>query len=306
MRGFPGLLRQALERRLSFRGSDTARLFAGAADGMAGVHVDRYGPGIAIYAEEAAGLAGEVLRQTAPWGVRAVYAKASGDDPALRDSRPAAGEPLPESFLVAEGDLRFEVRMYDGYSTGLFLDQRANRAGLAGNARGLEVLNLFAYTCAFSVALARAGATTTNVDLSARYLDWGRRNFAHNGIDASPHRFLRRDARDFLDQARRKGLRYDLVIVDPPTFSAGNRRQGVPPWAAEREYGGLVAGAAPLLRRGGSIFASTNAGDLCAPGRLEREVVAALGREPRWLALPPPPADLGGETGRLACLWFTP
>src|SRR5205823_5213751 len=85
--------------------------------------------------------------------------------------------------------------------------------------RGAEppaVLNTFAYTCAFSVAAAAAGASTASVDVSPRYLDWGKRNFTHNGLDPAPHRFARMDTFEFLGYAKRKQLAFDLIILDPP------------------------------------------------------------------------------------------
>jgi 23S rRNA G2069 N7-methylase RlmK/C1962 C5-methylase RlmI len=138
--------------------------------------------------------------------------------PSVTDAAPAAGEPLPEAVLVHEHGMKLEIRHYDGLSTGLFLDQRENRrwvgewvrqriaSGGAERGRGLvgqrvegsrfdgarppgaecSVLNTFAYTCGFSVAAALAGALTASVDVSGRYLDWGKRNFAHNGIDIGP------------------------------------------------------------------------------------------------------------------------
>jgi 23S rRNA (cytosine1962-C5)-methyltransferase len=194
----------------------------------------------------------------------------------------------------------------------VFLDQRENRKWVAEGvvrraARGRPpaVLNTFAYTCAFSVAAARAGATTASVDVSGRYLDWGKRNFELNGLDPKAHRFARMDTFEFLGYAERKGLRYDLVILDPPSFASGNKKKGIKPWSSTADYARLIHGAAGLLTPGGAIFASTNTAELCRPGRLEREVVKGLGREPRWVTLPPPAADFAGEQERFAALAFT-
>jgi 23S rRNA G2069 N7-methylase RlmK/C1962 C5-methylase RlmI len=120
----------------------------------------------------------------------------------------------------------------------------------------LEVLNVFAYTCAFSVCAAKAGARTTSLDLSKKYLDWGKRNFALNQLDAAGHEFIYGDAWDWLRRLARRGRRFDVVLLDPPTFSR-SRDSGV--FRAERDYGRLAGAALPLLRPGGVLFASTNA-----------------------------------------------
>lgn len=325
------LAKAAAKRASTQRGSEAWRAFGGAADGTPGVYVDVYGSGAVLIVYEgvappgfdAAAAAADVLAVLAPAGVRAVYHKPFVKDrsrlggalPEVATSeRPAAGEPLPESLLVTEHGLKLEVRLYDGLSTGLFLDQRENRAWVASwvrerAARGgalPTVLNTFAYTCAFSVAAAAAGATTASVDVSARYLDWGKRNFAHNGLDAAGHRFAKMDTFEFLGYAKRKQLTYDLVILDPPSFAAGSKKKGIRPWSSIADYARLVKEAAGVLNAGGAIFASTNTQELCRPGRLEREIVKALGRTPRWLKLPPAPADFAGERDRFAARAFVP
>ena len=183
-----------------------------------------------------------------------------------------AGELVPPRFVVRENGVSFELSFVEGYSTGLFLDQRDNRRRLltghvaagfelsmgchAAALPATEVLNLFAYTCGFSVCAALAGARVTSVDLSRKYLDWGRRNFALNGLDAAKHDFIFGDAFDWLKRLAKKGRAYDLVLLDPPTFSA-SKAGGV--FQAERDYGRLIAATLPVLKPGGVLFASTNA-----------------------------------------------
>jgi 23S rRNA (cytosine1962-C5)-methyltransferase len=328
---FRDFFSRAVGRRGAARSqSDAWRAFGGAADGMPGVYVDVYGPGAVLIVYEGvaprgfdtAAAAGDVLAVLAPSGVRAVYLKPFVKDrsrlggalPEVATSpAPAAGESLPESLVVSEHELKLEVRLYDGLSTGLFLDQRENRAWVASwvkerAARSTTpaVLNTFAYTCAFSVAAAAAGATTASVDVSPRYLDWGKRNLAHNGLDPAAHRFAKMDTFEFLGYAKRKQLWYDLVILDPPSFAAGSKKKGIRPWSSVADYGRLVKESAGVLNAGGAIFASTNTQELCRPGRLEREIVKALGRTPRWLRLPPLPADFAGEKDRFAARAFVP
>ncbi|HEX8340906.1 MAG TPA: class I SAM-dependent methyltransferase [Tepidisphaeraceae bacterium] len=328
-------LRRALDRRQALAaGVERAfRAFSGIADGVDGVFVDVYGPGAVLIVYEgrppaafdpadAAAVALELLR---PIGVRAVYLKPFARDrsrlggalpPVVTQPTPAAGDALPEAILVREAHWQLEVRLYDGLSTGLFLDQRDNRAFVHDSiarhaARGNTsapappaVLNTFAYTCAFSVAAAVAGAVTTSVDVSARYLDWGRRNFAHNGLDPAAHWFAKMDTFEFFAYARRKGHSYDLIVLDPPSFGSGSKKKGVRPWSAEADYARLVSEAAALLRPRGAIVASTNTAALCRPGQFERAILKGLGRPPRWIDLPPAPADFAREADRFAALAF--
>lgn len=325
-------LAKAIERRralLPRLRSETFRIFSGAPDGMQGVFVDVYGAGAVMIMYEGqaprafdpAVEGAAALELLSPLGVRAVYYKPFAKDrsklggqlpPVVTAAAPAAGDTLPEAITIRELDWTLEIRLYDGLSTGLFLDQRENRgwvARLAAKRAGAgtppSILNTFAYTCAFSVAAAMGGAATTSVDVSARYLEWGKRNFTHSGLDPAQHRFARMDTFEFLGYARRKGLRYDLVILDPPSFAAGNKRKGIRPWSSIDDYARLVKDASDVLAPGGAILASTNTHELCRQGRLEREIVRGLGRPPKWLELPAPPADFATEHDRFSARAFT-
>ncbi len=323
------LLPKAITRRdaLLQRGRTQAfRIFSGDADGIDGIYIDIYGPGAvlidyegrtprAFNAAHEASIALDLLR---PLGVRAIYHKPFSKDrsamggvlPAcVTDPAPITGETLPESVIIREHGWNLEIRLFDGLSTGLFLDQRENRAFVARwvterieSGKPASVLNTFAYTCAFSVAAAKQGATTTSVDVSARYLDWGKRNFEHNQIDIAPHRFAKMDTFDFLGYAKRKGFTYDLIVLDPPSFAAGSPRKGIRPWSSVADYAKLVREAAGVLAPKGLIFASTNTQELCRPGRLEREVVKGLGKTPHWVELPKMPADFASERERFSAL----
>ena len=326
---FRGLLAEAVARRAELAatpGLEAWRVFAGGGDGWEGMYIDRYGPGVVLMMYEGTPVdaldptltARTALEVLSALGVTSVYAKPfardrsklGGAHPAsLNDPNPAAGMALPEALMVREHGCVFEVRLWDGFSTGIFLDQRENRkrlAALAGQTKGMRVLNTFAYTCGFSVACARAGAITASVDVSGRYLDWGKRNFSHNGLDIAPHRFARMDTFEFLDYARRKGLLFDLIVLDPPSFASADKRRGIRAWSAVADYARLVGSAAERLdpKGAGLVFASTNTLELCRPGRLDREVVKGLAREPRWLELPEPPTDFRNEPGRFAARLF--
>ncbi|MCW5560036.1 MAG: class I SAM-dependent rRNA methyltransferase, partial [Verrucomicrobiae bacterium] len=156
----------------------------------------------------------------------------------------------------------------EGYSTGLFLDQRDNRRrlltghiaagfpGLPAGGSGAALLNCFAYTCGFSVCAALRGFRATSLDLSRKYLDWGRRNFELNRLDPSQHEFIHGEVFEWLDRLRRKERRFEVVILDPPTFSR-SREHG--DFRVDSDYGGLVSRTLPLLAPDGVLLASTNA-----------------------------------------------
>lgn len=212
-----------------------------------------------------------------------------------------AGPAVPERFEILENGVRFELSFSEGYSVGLFLDQRDNRRRFLVNhvaaefplfedgAAGREVLNTFAYTCGFSVCAAKAGARVTSLDLSKKYLEWGRRNFALNGLDPGAHDFIFGDAFDWMRRLAKKGRVFDAIILDPPTFSQ-SKESGV--FRAEKDYGKLVSAALPLLKPDGVLLASTNAAEL-APERFIEMIDAAIQRAGRRVAqrhyVPQPP-----------------
>ena len=164
----------------------------------------------------------------------------------------------PARFDVVELGARFAVDLEaSATSSGLFLDQRETRRELlASDLAGRTVLNAFAHTGALSVAAARAGAETLTLDLSPRYLDRARENLRLNGIDPGDHDFIYGDALGWMDRLARKGRRFDVVLVDPPSSSTS--RKGAKRWAVDRDLPSLVERAATLCAPGGRIFASTN------------------------------------------------
>jgi 23S rRNA (cytosine1962-C5)-methyltransferase len=232
----------------------------------------------------------------------------------VTDPTPAAGEVCSEWFLIDEDSMQLEVRLYDGLSTGIFLDQSANRSRLktlvaqrrAKTGNPVRVLNTFSYTCAFSVATALGGAETTSVDVSARYLEWGKRNFAHNGLDASVHRFAKMGTFEFLEYAKRKNLTYDMIVLDPPSYASGSKKSDVRSWSSVSDYRKLIAAAREALNPEGLMFASTNTQELCVPGRLQAEVRKGLNKEPRYIELPALPYGFAKEKERFCALLFAP
>ncbi len=159
---------------------------------------------------------------------------------------------------VSEGGHAFEVNLFDYLDTGLFLDHRITRGMVQKESKGKRVLNLFAYTGAFSVYAAGGGAaSTTTVDLSNTYLDWGRTNMSLNGFEQPWQQFIRDDALSFLNYLpNRHWPPFDLAIVDPPTFSNSKRFADV--WDVQRDHVQLLNGLIPFMSEGGKIFFSTN------------------------------------------------
>ncbi|MFR3091648.1 MAG: class I SAM-dependent methyltransferase [Eggerthella lenta] len=151
---------------------------------------------------------------------------------------------------VREDGYLFEVDLAGYLDTGLFLDHRLTRELVGKKAEGKRFLNLFAYTGSASVHAAGGGAkSTATVDLSQTYLDWAARNMAANGFEGEQHTFERGDTMAWITEARRTGRRFDLVFVDPPTFS-NSKAMGKRTWDAARPCGAAHRRVAPAVGRG--------------------------------------------------------
>jgi 23S rRNA (cytosine1962-C5)-methyltransferase len=162
-----------------------------------------------------------------------------------------------ETFPVEENGLKFYVNLGDFLDTGLFLDHRDTRARVRSEARGKRFLNLFAYTGSFTVYAAAGGAaSTTTVDLSNRYCEWAEENLALNGLAGSQHTVVRADVTQWLkEEVARKG-QYDLIVLDPPSFSTSKRMTSS--FNVQRDHPRLLADAITLLAPGGALYFSTN------------------------------------------------
>jgi 23S rRNA (guanine2445-N2)-methyltransferase / 23S rRNA (guanine2069-N7)-methyltransferase len=159
--------------------------------------------------------------------------------------------------VVMEDGLKFLVNFDDYLDTGLFLDHRTTRGRLRAAASGKRFLNLFAYTCTASVYAAAGGAvSTTSVDMSNTYLHWAQRNFELNGLSPERNGLVQADCRVWLEEAGRGRERYDLIFIDPPTFSNSKRMEGV--FDVERDHPEFIEGCMRLLAPGGLIVFSTN------------------------------------------------
>lgn len=159
---------------------------------------------------------------------------------------------------VLEAGLKFRVNFDDYLDTGLFLDHRITRARLREAASGKRFLNLFAYTGTATVYAAAGGAkSTTTVDMSRTYLDWAQRNLSINGFHGHAHELVQADCREWLQESASKPTRYDLIFLDPPTFSNSKRMEGV--LDIERDHGALIDACGKLLAADGLLVFSTNA-----------------------------------------------
>ena len=173
--------------------------------------------------------------------------------------RLVCGDPAETLETIAtERHLRFGIDFGTGYSPGLFLDQRENRRYVRHLAPA-RMLNCFAYTCSFSVSAASVGATTLNVDISKKYLTRGRENFALNSLKTIDHRFIVDDVRTVLPRLARKGEKFDVIILDPPTFS---RAPGGKTFQIEHDFENLLIAALQLAERDGHLLLSTNCSTL--------------------------------------------
>ena len=175
---------------------------------------------------------------------------------------------LPMETVVEEAGMRFGLDFAAGYSAGLFIDQRANRA-FVRRAGVRRMLNTFAYTCSFSVTAAIAGAETVSVDLSKKSIDRGRANFALNGLDTAAHTFIADDVLDVLPRLARRWEKFDAIILDPPTFSRGNKGRK---WQVEHDFESLLLAALELAAPKARVLLSTN----CT--RLNRRALEAIAR----------------------------
>lgn len=160
-------------------------------------------------------------------------------------------------FTVFEYGLKFKINLTDYLDTGLFLDHRETRRLVASYAKSKRVLNLFAYTCAFSVHAAAAGALfTKSVDLSNTYTAWGRDNFLLNELPLKNNPVVRADCLKFLDEEVRAGEMYDIIVIDPPTISRSKKMTQL--FDIQKDYIFLITKALKLLKNNGIIFFSTN------------------------------------------------
>lgn len=242
----------------------TWRLVNGEGDGLPGLSVDRYGDFLLVQYYTPAWQAHlDTLSQAlcATFSPRGIYVKFRPQETRRLEvehqarGRLLCGVPAPAEFWVREHGLDYRVDLERDMHTGLFLDQRDNRRRLRRLAAGGRVLNLFAYTGAFSVAAAVGGALqVTSVDIAERYLDRARDNFCRNGIDPADHEFITGDCFAELERLGAAGRCFDLICMDPPSFSTTRKSR----FTTSGGTAELVQLALGLLPRGGLLVTSSN------------------------------------------------
>lgn len=246
--------------------SNAYRLVNAEGDGLPGLTVDRYADYLMIQLYSPAWrphlkLVTEVLQELlAPLGIyekqrpqKTRELEAAGDS--KNYGRLLAGSNAPQRLEVLENGLTFLVSLEQGLNTGLFLDQRKNRQDLMQRVEGKRVLNLFAYTGAFSVAAAARGASlVTSVDASPGYTDWARLNFGANHINPRRHEFVVGDCLSVLGELGKNKKLYDIVLMDPPSFSTTSKNR----FTTRGGTSDLVSAALPLLKSGGLMITSSN------------------------------------------------
>lgn len=283
MPDFKKLLLEANEKREPlWEVTDAYRVVNGAADGFPGLTLDRFGDRLQI---QFFGPELQSQKQTIAASIAEVF------NPVCLVSKERlsrAGKSLenpPMDVLVGtaadsigtvrEGKATLNVDLLDTVNPGLFLDMRHVRLEVGGRCANRRFLNLFSYTCTFSVHARLGGATiATNADISGKILDKGRENYALNGLDLRPGEFFRGNAVEYVHWAQKKGLKFDGIVLDPPSFARFkganfNVREHLMP---------LVADCATLLNKGGFFMVSSNYSEfnLSAFSRGVLEAVASV------------------------------
>ena len=263
---FETLFRQAKEKRSVYYQDELTtafRLFNQEGDGFGGLTVDLYGD-YAVFSWYNSYV--YQIRQTISEAFRQVFPEVLGAYEKIRfkgldyESAHVYGQEAPDFFTVLENGVLYQVFMNDGLMTGIFLDQHEVRGSLVdGLAMGKSLLNMFSYTAAFSVAAAMGGASqTTSVDLAKRSRELSQAHFQANGISTDEHRFIVMDVFEYFKYAKRKGLTYDVIVLDPPSF-ARNKKQT---FSVAKDYHKLISQSLEILNPGGIIIASTNAANV--------------------------------------------
>ncbi|TWT12445.1 class I SAM-dependent rRNA methyltransferase [Streptococcus sp. sy004] len=292
---FCQLFEQAKVRRQSYLESNVTtayRLFNQEGDGFGGLTIDCYGDYALFswYNDFVYTLAPVVVE-----AFRAVFPNLLGGYEKIRfqglnyESAHLYGQEAPDVFHVLENGVRYQVFLNDGLMTGIFLDQHEVRGSLVdGLAAGKTLLNMFSYTAAFSVAAAMGGASsTTSVDLAKRSRDLSTAHFVANHLDTEHHQFVVMDVFDYFRYAKRKGLTFDVIVLDPPSFARNKKRT----FSVAKDYYRLIEDSLPLLNKGGLIIASTNASNVSVEQFRKQLDKGLVGVNHQYLALQQLPVD---------------
>jgi 23S rRNA (cytosine1962-C5)-methyltransferase len=245
----PSPIAEAAARRLGIDAT-AYRVFHGDGEGIPGLAIDRFDDVAVAHAHSTALLERWLPTLQTDLAEFTVYGKVH-ERAGHGRSEVLWGTPQPVVEVVEQG-VRYEIRPGEGLTVGLFLDMRDVRRWLRAQASKRSVLNLFAYTCSFGVVAALGDAVRVlNLDVSRSYLEWGKRNFALNGLPVGERDFVYGDASDWLQRFARRHERWDLVVVDPPSFSST-------PFSIIRDYARLVELAARVISPAGILLAAAN------------------------------------------------
>lgn len=292
------LLEAAVARRASLVTEETnaVRLIDGAGDGLPGLFLESFA-GRWLLSTTAQSIPPAVRDWLRDCGVPCYWKRL--DQHQKESPAHLSGAEVFAPFLIRENGICYEISFQSGYSQGIFLDQRDNRAEVRHRMRpGLKLLNTFAYTGAFSVAAAIADAETTTLDLSQTYLDWAKRNLCHNSIDPAAYHFCKGDTFHWLRRFARQGRRFDGIVLDPPTFS---RDENGKVFRVENDFGELAALAAQVLSPDGWLLCCTNFRGMTSI-EFERQIRSKLPR-PMTARHAPMPEDFT-DRAYLKSLWF--
>ncbi|EGO7784765.1 class I SAM-dependent rRNA methyltransferase [Enterococcus faecalis] len=277
---FQQLFEISREKRTSFKKDSLTtayRLFNGEGDGIGGLIIDRYADYAVFswYNETLYQKKAELLTafRTVYPDIIGAYEKIRFSTKNLPESQFLYGEQAPEPLLVTENGVQFATYLNEGLMTGIFLDQKEVRGRLVdGFAVGKTVLNMFSYTGAFSVAAAMGGAVaTTSVDLAKRSLPKTTEQFEVNHLNLAAQKIIVMDVFDYFKYASRKGLSYDMIILDPPSFARNKKKV----FSVAKNYGELVKDSIDILTDKGTLVASTNAANLSL-AKYQKMVITAL------------------------------
>lgn len=265
------LFNEAFEKRQGLMNDPLTtafRLFNGEGDGLGGIIIDWYDGYLVIswYNQVIYSFKEQLLtiiQNCFGEELLGVYEKVRFEGKGLAESSHLSGNLAPEPLLIQENGVSYATYLNEGLMTGIFLDQREVRNQLIeGLAMGKTVLNTFSYTGAFSVASLIGGAEkTTSVDLAKRSLNKTREMFEVNGINASEQDIIVMDVFDYYKYALRKNLSFDVIVLDPPSFSRNKKKT----FSVAKNYNELVAEAVAILNKDGILIASSNAANVPLP-----------------------------------------
>ena len=261
-------LSQAKDFRSAFyENEDTTafRVFNSQGDGIGGLTIDYYdGFYVVSWYNKGIYQYRDVILETFKdvfVHAKGVYEKNNFPDSKVK-SQHVFGEEAPEPLIIKENGINYATYLNDGWMTGIFFDQRHVRYEIMTNyGVGQNVLNLFSYTGAFSVAATMGGAVkTVNVDVAKRSKELTAEQFAVNELDTGGHEIRVIDVDSYLDYAQKHELKFGLIVVDPPTFARTDKGT----WSVEEDYSNLISQCLNILEEEGTLIVSTNAWKLSA------------------------------------------